>query len=86
MDELKVRLSSKRLNSGRFQVGFSTEGISAGYYGYLLTESQTPVAEVLRKIERHIHAMADSERYFQRNLFSFGHRKMKTGRILIFKK
>ncbi|MBS1491345.1 MAG: hypothetical protein JSS93_12535 [Bacteroidetes bacterium] len=83
---MKIKLQSKKLNSGNFQVGFSTEGTSAGYYGYVLSEPQTPVGDVIQKIERHILAMADSERYFQRNLFSFGHRKVHSGKILIFKK
>ncbi len=86
MDAIKLKLKSKKLQSGRFQVGFSTEGTSNGYYGYLLTEPQTPVSEVIQKIDRHIRAMTDSEKYLQRNLFSFGNRQNNSGRILIFKK
>lgn len=86
MDSIKLKLKSKKLNSGRFQIGFSTEGFSDGYYGYLLAEPQTPLTEVIEKINRHIRAMANSERYLQRNLFSFGNRENNSGRILIFKK
>jgi len=86
MSQIKLKLKSKKLHSGRYQVGFSTEGFSDGYYGYLLAEPKTTVTEVIEKIDRHIRAMANSERYLQRNLFSFGSRQANSGRILIFKK
>ena len=86
MDKHKLRLKSKRLSSGRFQIGFSTVGLADGFYGYLLAEPKTSVNEVIEKIDRHIQAMASTERYFQRNLFSFGKRTVNSGRILIFKK
>ncbi|HTH56521.1 MAG TPA: hypothetical protein VL728_10795 [Cyclobacteriaceae bacterium] len=85
MSAVKLKLKSKKLQSGRFQIGFSTEG-SRGYYGYLLAEAKTPVQEIIEKIDRHIRAMTDSERYLQRNLFSYGNRQVNSGRILIFKK
>ncbi len=85
MEAHKLKLKSKKLGSGRFQINFSTEGFSDGYYGYLLAEPQTSVTAVIEKIDRHIKAMANSEHYMQRNLFSFGNRQNNSGRILIFK-
>ncbi len=85
MDTSKLKLTSKRLDSGRFQVNFSTHILSQEFYGYLLAEPKTPVREVVEKISRHVDAMRHSERYFQRNLFSLTHRKANSGRILIFK-
>ncbi len=81
----KLRIRSKRLSSGRFQVNFSTD-FSSGYYGYLLAEPRTTVSEVLEKIGRHLEAANNEDRYFQRNLFSLGKRKISSGKILIFKK
>ena len=86
MDNQKLKLKSKKLSSGRFQINFSTEGVANGFYGYLLAEPNTSVTEVIEKIDRHIKAMASTERYFQRNLYSFGNRQANSGRILIFKK
>ncbi len=86
MSEFKLKLKSKKLQSGRFQIGFTTEGLVDGYYGYLLAEPKTSVTEIIEKIDRHIRAMTDSEKYLQRNLFSFGNRQNNSGRILIFKK
>ncbi|MBS1949967.1 MAG: hypothetical protein OJF59_002390 [Cytophagales bacterium] len=82
MEKIGISLKSKKLQSGRIQVGFSTEA----YYGYLLTEPMTSVADVVNKINRHLKAITNTERYFQRNLFSFENRKKNTNRILIFKK
>ena len=86
MDAQKLKLKSKKLKSGRFQVNFSTEGLAHGFYGYLLAEPNTSVTEVIAKIGRHISAMTHTERYFQRNLYSFGNRQHNSGRILIFRK
>jgi hypothetical protein len=85
MSAEKLRLKSKKLSSGRFQINFSTEGMAEEFYGYLLVEPSTSVTTVVEKINRHIKAMADSERYLQRNLYSFGNRQTTSGRILIFK-
>jgi len=86
MDSLKLKIESRKLHSGRYQVNFSTSVLSNGYYGYLLAEPQTSVTEIIEKISRHIHAFNNEERYLQRNLFSLGKRKVNRGRILIFKR
>ncbi len=85
MQTIKLKITSKRLNSGRYQVNFTTHVHAQEFYGYLLAESQTPVREVVEKISRHVDAMKWSERYFQRNLFSLTNRETNSGRILIFK-
>lgn len=81
-----MKIKSKRLKSGRFQVNFSTVGFSNEYYGYLLTEAKTSVTDVIEKINRHVHAMQSSDRYYQRNLFSMCKKEVNSGRILIFKR
>ena len=86
MDGLKLKIKSKKLDSGKYQVNFSTEGIEQTYYGYLLAEPKTSLSEVIEKISRHLEAANNSERYFQRNLFSLGNRSVNSGRILLFKK
>jgi hypothetical protein len=86
MDSPKLKIQSKKLNSGRYQINFSTDANSCNYYGYLLAEPQTSVSEIIEKISRHLQAVNNEERYFHRNLFSLGRRKVNSGRILIFKK
>jgi hypothetical protein len=85
MDHGKLKLQTKKLHSGRFQISFATEGAD-GYYGYLLAEPKTAVTDIIEKISRHVAAMESRERYFQRNLFSFGNRQTNSGKILIYKK
>jgi len=47
----KLRLTSKRLKSGKIQVKFQVSGAeSSGQYGYLLTEPKAPLKEVVAKI------------------------------------
>jgi len=84
--DFKLKLRSKRLNSGRFQVDFTTHGFSQECYGYLLAEPQTSVREIVEKIKRHVGAMQLSDLYYQRNLFSLIHRKANSGKILVFKR
>ncbi len=86
MTDFKLKLKSKKLDSGRFQVNFSTEGFSDNYYGYLLAESKTSLREVVEKIQRHLDKVQSSDKYFQPNLFSLGRRQINSGRVMIFKR
>lgn len=86
MEKGKLKLKSKKLGSGKFQVNFSTQGSQPNFYGYLLAEPFTPVQEVIDKINRHVDSMNNRQRYFQRNLFSLGNREVNSGKILIFQK
>jgi hypothetical protein len=84
--EMKLKLKSKKLISGKFQVDFSTEGTQPNYYGHLLTEPFTPLTEVIEKINRHVYSMNNRPKYLQRNLYSVSRREINSGRILIFVK
>ena len=86
MEDFKLKLKSKKLESGKFQVNFTTEGFSDDYYGYLLAESKTSLREVVEKIQRHLGAAQSTDKYFQPNLFSLGKRQVNSGRIMIFKR
>lgn len=84
--DLKLRIKSKKLDSGRFQVNFSMDGVGHGYYGYLLSEPSTSLREVVEKIQRHVGAAQTEDTYFQRSLFSLGKRFVNSGRVMIFKR
>jgi hypothetical protein len=83
---MKLRLTSKRLSSGRFQVNFSADGFHQPCYGYLLADPKATVTDVVEKISRHVRAMQSRDAYFQRNLFSLHSKNIHSGRILIFAK
>ncbi|MBX2940897.1 MAG: hypothetical protein KF860_01005 [Cyclobacteriaceae bacterium] len=82
----KLRLSSKKLKSGKFQVHFSTVGVAQECYGYMLAEAKTSVNDIIAKINRHVQAMQTSDLYHQRNLFSLRKKEINSGRILIYKR
>ena len=62
MDAVKLKIESRRLNSGRYQVNFSTDASPCAYYGYLLAEPNTSVTEIIEKISRHLQAFNNEER------------------------
>jgi|GEM_PF-404687 len=86
--DFKLKLKSKKLDSGRFQVNFSTEGFVMDYYGYVLAEPQTSLRSVVEKIQKHVSAMSCSDKYFQPNLFSLDRekREVNSGRVMIFRR
>src|SRR5262245_38703377 len=84
--EFKLKLKSKKLDSGKFQVNFSTEGFRSDYYGYLLAEPQTSLREVVEKIQRNLGAAQTSDKYFQPSLFSIGTRHVNRGTFMLFKR
>ena len=77
----QMLISSKKLKSGNFQVKFDTGSL----YGYLLAEPQHTAEEILSKIERHLKAMENPERYLQQNLYSLTSKNLQSGRIILFK-
>ena len=83
---MNLRLTSKRLPSGRFQVNFFAEGFDQPCYGYMLADKESLVSEVIEKIRRHVVAMQNRDSYFQRNLLSIHSRNVHSGRILLFEK
>jgi hypothetical protein len=86
MNNYKLKLKSKRLTSGNYQIDFTAQVATEELYGYLLAEKSVSVTEVVEKIGRHINAMRNAERYYQRNLFSLTNRENNSGKILIFKR
>lgn len=83
---MHLRLTHKRLSSGRFQVDFLAEGYEQPCYGYMLADPKSLVSEVIEKIHRHVLAMQNRGTYFQRNLLSLHSRNVHSGRILLFSK
>lgn len=77
----QMHISSKKLKSGNYQVKFDTGTL----YGYLLAEPQNTVEEILAKIQRHLKAMENPERYLQKNLYSLSNKNLQRGRIVLFR-
>ena len=78
----KLKLSSKRLKSGKVQVKFQVSSTLSGkQYGYLLTEPKDSLREVVERIlVNYNHGLSVGH---QRHLYSIGRQKQVTG-MLIF--
>jgi len=82
--DFKLKLKSRKLESGKYQVKFSTEGFRSAYCGYLLTEPRTSLREVVEAIQQHLGAIQDTNRYFEPKLSSIGRRDIVPGQVLLF--
>jgi hypothetical protein len=79
----KLKLSSKRLKSGKVQVKFQVQGsVACGEYGYLLTEPKASLRDVVAKILNSYQAGITMG--CQRHLYSIGRQKQTT-ELLFFK-
>ena len=79
----KLKLSSKRLKSGKLQVKFELSGISSSisYGGYLLTEPKTPLKEVVLKI---FNSFNQGQMVgYHRHLYDVGKAKQSTEMLII---
>ncbi len=78
----KLKLSSKRLQSGRVQVKFELyEQGAQRTYGYLLADPQDSLREVVARIGLYYRQAAAG---YQPHLYRVGRSKQDTG-VLIFK-
>jgi len=79
----RLKLSSKRLKSGKVQVKFQVNTTHSGYqYGYLLAEPKASLKDVVAKIlNRYDHGISLGN---QRHLYNIGRQKQAT-EMLFFK-
>lgn len=79
----RLKLSSKRLKSGKVQVKFQVNTSESGRrYGYMLTEPKDSLKDVVTKIIDNYNCVLSIGS--QRHLFSIGRQKQATG-MLMFK-
>jgi len=82
----KLKLTTKKLNSGKFQVKFQAfHSTQKSLYGYLLSDPHTTLKEVVERI--HNHLAWRQQEYFHNNfnLYSVGNGKQRNfSPILIF--
>lgn len=77
-----LKLSSKRLSSGKVQVKFKVSGLSKrDEYGYLLTEPKTSLKEVVQRIFGSFdNGLAVG---YQKHLYDVGRTKQETTVLII---
>lgn len=85
--DVKIRLSSKRLNSGRCQVHFHvrTKTGDNRWYGYTLAEPQDTVSEVVSRIRSRFSRAEDKISLHQKVLYHLNEHYRETDDLMIFK-
>ena len=70
-ENCKLKLTSKRLKSGKVQVRFTVSSSSdEEQYGYLLTEPRTSLREVVKEIVQNFNTT--KEQIYHAHLFNIG--------------
>jgi hypothetical protein len=71
MEDVKIRIQPKKLPSGKCQVRFEAYWPNSGScYGYMLTEADTPLREMMGSLQAQLGMMRDKDRFFHTNLYS----------------
>ncbi|MDN5203232.1 hypothetical protein QQ008_17715 [Fulvivirgaceae bacterium BMA10] len=83
---LKLKLSTKKLNSGKYQVKFCVSGADEkGLYGYTLVDAGDTLKNVVRNIQDTLVDIRHSEdSYNHAHLYSLGKRKHTYANFMIF--
>lgn len=85
MSQYKLSLQSKRLRSGKCQIKFTVCDIDQEIaYGYLLSEAQTTLKEVVSRIEEKVKASISRDRFFHSQLYNL-REKTQPNEVIIFK-
>jgi len=83
-DYYKLRITSKKLTSGRFQVKFfATIKEEKQLYGYLLVESSETLKSVIDKIRKRLKILNHSIEHQHFHLYNVG-QEMQEANFLIF--
>lgn len=85
--DVKIRLSSKRLNSGRCQVHFHvrTKVGDSSWYGYTVAEPQDTVSEVVSRIRNRFSSAGDKISLHQKVLYHLNEHSRETDDLMIFR-
>jgi len=83
-DYYKLRISSKKLNSGRYQVKFfATIKEKKQLYGYVLVEAEETLRSVIQRIRVRLNDLEQSAEYHHLHLFNVGQMEQPSN-VLIF--
>lgn len=84
-DYYKLRITSKKLSSGRFQVKFfATVKKDKQLYGYLLVEASETLKTVIYKIRKRLKILDNTHEYQHFHLYHIGKETQDNPNFLIF--
>ena len=83
--DYKLKLSSKKLKSGKCQVKFyATIRANKNMYGYILADAQETLKEVVFRIKRRLDSVKNRDSLHHINLYTIGKKRQEDSNILIF--
>lgn len=84
-DYYKLRISSKKLNSGRYQVKFfATIERERDLYGYVLVNADETLKTVINKIKIRLETINQTSEHHHFHLYSIGHDRQDELNFMIF--
>lgn len=83
----KLKLTSKRLKSGKCQIKFtvSHRQEAGGCYGYLLADSGSTLRQVVEAIELKVRQMHNPEWMYHRHLYKLQNKPLSSSPFLFYK-
>lgn len=73
-DYYRLRISSKKLNSGRYQVKFyATIKDEKDIYGYVLVDAEETLKTVISKIRKRLQTIDCTSEHHHFHLYNMGH-------------
>jgi len=82
----KLKLTSKRLKSGRCQIKFTISDREEGQacYGYMLVESGSTLRQVVEVIEARVKNLENPEFFFHGHLYNLQDRALQTNNVILY--
>lgn len=82
----KLKLQSKKLQSGKVQVKFSASSFGKkNCYGYILTDAESTLKEVVSWIQWKLQTMEDVDQYYHQHLYSLNKSKFDGSKFMVFR-
>lgn len=83
----KLKLFSKKLHSGKFQVKFyaSKEARNKDLYGYVLVDAKDTLKHVVTTIKQRLHLMEEADDYYHTHLYAVRKEPPPNSEFMIFK-
>lgn len=81
----KLKLQSKKLKSGKVQVKFSFAASGSNdCYGYVLTNAETTLKEVVKTIRLELSLLKSADQYYHQHLYAINKSKLDEPHLMLF--
>lgn len=82
----KLKLQSKKLQSGKVQVKFSASSSGRkNCYGYVLTDAESTLKEVVNWIQWKLELLENADQYYHEHLYSLNKSKFDGSKFMVFR-